>query len=238
METAMIGRIGKIPAPWSLGWEIFCCQSDLWNPWNSCWNLFVCWFLCLCTCCRGFHVFASMQNYMHISTWSGFFNVALHCVCMCVLVCVWVCVQMEQVVLFKWPPLRRWPVINEWARESGSRDSWLGREGIERERGREKVEVCVREWGKTKRDKEMEKSPRIDKERAREDERKTMEGPIVRDCGSTGVEQYLDQRWRLFLCCHLFFLSSLPSSPLFLFLWSHLAVQQKYGCSYGWFKGT
>lgn len=54
------------------------------------------------------------------------------------------------------------------------------------------------------------KSLRIEKERAWEDEGETMEGErraTVRDCCS---EQYLGQRWRLFLCYCLFFSSSLP----------------------------
>lgn len=185
--------------------------------WESEFNLQVCKIICILVTITGFHVF--LYSVCKFTYCRG-----LRCVCVYVPVCG--CVQMGHVVLFKWPPLRWWPVINEWARESGRRDSWLGREGIERERegGKRWRCVCVEEsvCSRAREDKARHrdgKSLRIDKEWAWEDEGKTMEGAIVRDCGLVGVEQYLDQRWKLFLCCHLFFLSSLPPhTPFFVSL--------------------
>lgn len=93
---------------------------------------------------------------------------------------------MEHVVLFKRPPLRRWPVINEWARKSGSHDSWLGKEGIRSKgEGREKRwrcawrGVCVRHRGKTKRDIEME----------------SLKGEIKSQCKSLSARKRKGQAW-------------------------------------------
>lgn len=119
------------------------------------------------------------------------------------------CVQTGHVVLCKWPPLQWWPVINEWARESGSLDSWLGKEGIKSKRDGEKVEVCVaRSVCLTARqDKARQRDVKSlwrDKEWAWEYEGKTKERATVRDCGSVSVEQYHDQGWRLFLVLPIF----------------------------------
>lgn len=160
-------------------------------------------------------------------------------VCMNSRICV---LRWGHVVLFKQP--RWWLVINEWVRESGSNDSWLVREGGNR--GRERWmcvsrRVCVLE---SEQDKARQsggrgdgKSLRIDKEQAWGDEGKTMgreRRVIVRDCGSVGVEQYLDQRWRHFVCCQLFFLSSLAPTLLPFFCLSEVTLQSSRNMATPW----